>query len=441
MHELLSPTFVTVMLGSLLLGAVAGIIGCFALLRKQSLLGDALAHASLPGVCLGFLVSGQKDPLALLLGALIAGLSGALFVVLVVRGSRIKEDSAIGTVLSVYFGLGVVLLTFIQRMPSAERSGLDSFLFGQAATLLTRDVYLVSAVGGAVLLVVLAFYKEFKLLCFDRAFGAIVGFPMRRLEVVLTLLLVAVVVIGLQTVGVVLMIAALITPAAAARQWTDRLGVMLALGGAIGAFASACGVSASALVDKLPTGPAIVLTSSGVLVLSLLFAPRRGLLGAALRARRLAKRIRRENLLKDLYRWGEQHADFQRAASVPLLMGMRGFGGRKLQRVCAQLVAEQMIERADGGLRLTDAGRMAAANVVRKHRLWELYLTRRMELPTDHVHRDAEAMEHALTDTMADEFAALLGDPEVDPHGRPIPQREPTASAARSSSRTREGGR
>ncbi|MFP5284200.1 MAG: metal ABC transporter permease, partial [Thermoanaerobaculia bacterium] len=302
-----------VLIGATLLGALGGTLGSFALLRRQSLLGDALAHAALPGVCIAYLVTGAKSPLPLFAGALAAGLLGSLLILATVRWSRIKEDSAIGIVLSVFFGFGIVLLTLIQKLPAGNQSGLDKYLFGQAATLVEDDLKVMAVLGAIVVAFILVFYKEFKLLSFDQEFGSSLGLPMRRLEVLLTLLLVVVVVVGLQTVGVVLIVATLITPAAAARQWTDRLGAMLLLSAGIGAAAGAAGSLVSASMAKLPTGPVIVLVSSSVLIVSLLLAPRRGILWARLRERRVAARIRRENLLKDLYLLGERKADWDTA--------------------------------------------------------------------------------------------------------------------------------
>jgi manganese/zinc/iron transport system permease protein len=421
----LSFTARNVLVGATLLGALGGTMGSFALLRRQSLLGDALAHAALPGVCLAFLLTGAKSPLPLLLGALVAGLVGSLSILATVRGSRIKEDSAIGIVLSVFFGLGIVLLTYIQKLPSGNQSGLDKYLFGQAATLVHEDLETMAVLAAVVFAAVFLFFKEWKLLAFDREFGASLGLPMRRLEVFLTLLLVVVVVVGLQTVGVVLIVATLITPAAAARQWTDRLGAMVLLSAGIGAAAGVVGSLASASVPRLPTGPVIVLASSIILMVSLLFAPGRGILWGLLLERRVAARTRRENLLKDLYLEGERQSDWGAFLGWPLLMGLRGQSARALGRGAAPLIAAGLVARRGDALRLTDAGRAAAAEVVRKHRLWELYLTRRLEVPSDHVHRDAEAMEHALSGEAVDLIDELLGFPAVDPHGRPIPARLP----------------
>jgi manganese/zinc/iron transport system permease protein len=412
-----------VLIGATLLGALGGTLGSFALLRRQSLLGDALAHAALPGVCLAYLVTGTKSPLPLFVGALAAGLAGSLLILATVRWSRIKEDSAIGIVLSVFFGIGIVLLTYIQKLPAGNQSGLDKYLFGQAATLVVEDLQVMAVLGAVVVAFVVAFYKEFKLLSFDPGFGSSLGLPMRRLEILLTLLLVVVVVVGLQTVGVVLIVATLITPAAAARQWTDRLGAMVLLSAGIGAAAGAVGSLASASVSKLPTGPVIVVVSSSVLIVSLLLAPQRGILWARLRERQVGERIRRENLLKDLYLLGERKADWETALTWPHLMGVRGQTGRELAHNARPLIAAGLVERADDALRLTPAGRAEAEQVVRKHRIWEVYLNRRLELPSDHVHRDAETMEHTLSEAAVADLEQAMGFPERDPHGSPIPPR------------------
>ncbi len=420
----ISYTLRNVLLGSTLLGLVGGILGSFALLRRQSLLGDALAHAALPGVCLAFLLTGQKTPGILLAGAATTGILGALSVILIVRGSRlIKEDSAIGIVLSVFFAFGIVLITKIQRMPSGNKGGLDKYLFGQAATLVTEDLWVMCGISAVVIAAIVVLFKELKLLCFDRAFGASLGFPMRGLEVLLTCLLVLVVVVGLQTVGVVLMVATLVTPAAAARQWTDRLDSMVLVSGAIGMFCAIVGVLLSNTATNIPPGPTIVLVSSSVLALSILFAPRRGLLWARLRERSVESRIRRENLLKDIYTLGERGQSWTVLTPIHAITAVRGQPARALRKSSRSLAADGLADLVDDELRLTPAGLEAAGKVVRKHRLWEVYLTRRLDLPTDHVHREADAMEHALSDEAVEQLEERLGFPAQDPHGKPIPPR------------------
>ncbi len=289
---LTDPTLRVVGLGAGAVGALAGALGCFALLRRQSLLGDAVSHAALPGIVLAFLLTGSRATPVLVLGAAFAGWMGTLFVMAVVRHSRVPEDSALGILLSVFFGAGLVLLTYLQRTPTAAQAGLDTFLFGQAATLLIQDVILVVGVGAVAILLLALFWKEMKLLCFDGEYGRVQGIPMNRMDVLLTSLLVVAIVLGLQTVGVVLMSALVVAPAAAARQWTDSLGVMVLLAGVLGGLAGVGGAWVSTLGDGIPTGPTIVLLASAVVVVSILAAPRRGILWDRIRLRRTRARLR-----------------------------------------------------------------------------------------------------------------------------------------------------
>jgi manganese/zinc/iron transport system permease protein len=276
-------TLRTVALGTALLGLVSGTLGAFAFLRRQSLIGDAISHAALPGVVLAFMLTGLKSPAVLMGGAALAGIAGVLLVIAVTRSTRIKQDAALGIILSVFFGFGLMLLTFLQRDPNARQAGLNHFLFGQAATLLAGDVLMMGLFGGGALALLVLFWKELKLLSFDRDFGASLGFPMQGLEVLITLLLVVAIVIGLQAVGVVLMSAMIVAPAAAARQWTDRLGLMVVLAGLFGAAAGVAGTAISNLASGLSTGPVIVLCISAIAAFSLLFGSSRGIVWASVR--------------------------------------------------------------------------------------------------------------------------------------------------------------
>ncbi|MBP8251553.1 MAG: metal ABC transporter permease [Herpetosiphon sp.] len=282
-------TLRNVALGSALLGIVSGVLGCFAVLRRQGLLGDALSHAALPGIALAYLLTGSKEPLVLLLGAGIAGWLGTLVINRIVRDTRISEDSALGIVLSVFFGFGLLLLTFIAKRNDANQAGLDRFLFGQAATLVGKDVLIMSILGGMALLIVFLLYKEFKLLAFDRAFAASLGFDPNRLGIMLTTLIVIAVVIGLQTVGVVLMAAMLIGPAVAARQWTHRLSRMIVLSAVFGGASGVIGTLVSISQTHVPTGPMIILSMTAIVILSILFAPARGIVWNSWRTRRTIK--------------------------------------------------------------------------------------------------------------------------------------------------------
>jgi manganese/zinc/iron transport system permease protein len=315
-------TLRTVALGALILGLVSGMLGSFAVLRKQSLLGDAISHAALPGIVLAFLLTRQREPVVLMLGALIAGWLGTLFMLLIRRTTRIKDDTALGLVLSVFFGLGLMLLTFTQRLPDATQAGLDKFLFGQAATLLQRDVITMGIIGALALVILILFWKEFKLITFDPEFAASLGLPVRILDVLLTTLLVVAIVLGLQTVGVVLMSAMIVAPAAAARQWTDRLSRMIILGGFFGALAGIGGTLISSSAERLPTGPVIVLCISALVLFSLLFATNRGLLWNWVRSQQNRRKLRARAVLADLNMLAMQHPDEDHGHSVAVLRTM-----------------------------------------------------------------------------------------------------------------------
>ena len=302
-------TLQVVALGAAVLGVTAGALGAFAVLRGQSLLGDAISHAALPGVVLAFLATGAKAPLPLTLGAALAGWVGALVVGAIVRRSRIPLDASLGLVLAVFFGAGLVLLTYAQRVPGLNPAGLQDYLFGQAAALVAADVWVMGGLGAAALAATAVFWKELKVLLFDADFAATLGFPVRRLDLLVTTLLVVAIVVGLQTVGVVLMSALLIAPAAAARQWTDRLGVLVVLAAGFGAASGVAGAVLSASVPRLPTGPTIVLCASAIVVVSLLAAPGRGLVARWVATLRSRRTLAASGVLEDLYTLALGHGD------------------------------------------------------------------------------------------------------------------------------------
>ncbi len=300
-------TLRTVALGSAVLGITSGTLGTYAVLRQQSLLGDAISHAALPGIAIAFLLTGAKIPIVLLLGAAAAGWIATVAVTTITETTRIKYDGALGLVLSVFFGFGLVLLTYIQKIPNANQAGLDAFLFGQAASLVMADVQLMAAIGLLSLACVVLLWKEFKILSFDPEFARTMGMPVRILDVSLTTLLVVAIVIGLQTVGVVLMSAIVIAPAAAARQWTDRLGIMMLLSAAVGAASGVAGALISSSAANIPTGPTIVLCVGAIVIVSLFFSPHRGLVRRWMREWRNSRRLRLEAVILDLFALAAQH--------------------------------------------------------------------------------------------------------------------------------------
>jgi manganese/zinc/iron transport system permease protein len=302
-------TLRNVALGAMILGIVSGVLGAFAVLRRQALLGDAMSHAALPGIVLAFMLTGTRALFPLMLGAIIAGWVGARFISSVVRRTRLKEDTALGIILSVFFGFGLLLLTYVQRQGNAQQAGLDRFLFGKAAAIVTQDVIEMGIVGVIALVVLILFWKEFKLLAFDPEYTAALGFPVRFLDTLLTTLIVIAIVLGLQTVGVVLMSAMIVAPATAARQWTDKLSTMVVLSALFGILGGVGGAVISATSRGLSTGPIIVLTMSAIVVLSLLFAPNRGMVWQWWRQQQNRRQLGTATVLADLYELAMTHGD------------------------------------------------------------------------------------------------------------------------------------
>lgn len=278
MNFMIDHTFRTVALGCSLLGMVSGILGCFAVLRKQSLLGDAVSHASLPGVCLAFLFTNVKETEVLLFGALITGVICIGLIQLIQNYTKIKFDSALALILSVFFGLGLVLLSYMNKLPGSNKSGLNKFIFGQASTFIERDVNVIFITGIILLIIIVLFWKEFKLVSFDSDFAKTLGFSSKKIEILISVLIVATVIIGIQAAGVILISAMLISPAVAARQWTDKLSVMVILSAIFGGISGFFGTLISISQENLPTGPIIVVIISLIVLFSILFSNKRGII-------------------------------------------------------------------------------------------------------------------------------------------------------------------
>jgi manganese/zinc/iron transport system permease protein len=326
-------TLGVITLGTAVLGAVCGMLGSFAVLRRQSLLGDAISHAALPGIALAFLLTGTKQTHFLLLGALISGLLGTFWIKSIVKKTRLKNDTALGLILSLFFGFGMLLLTFIQKLPNANQAGLDKYLFGQAATLMVQDVYVMIGVTGVSLFVLLLFWKELKLLLFDPDYTLTLGFNTRFLDILITSFIVLAIVLGLQTVGVVLMSAMLLAPAAAARQWTNSLSVMIFLAAVFGAFSGVLGTAISASQNNLSTGPIIVLVAAGLVLFSFVFAPQRGLLARRIRFYRNRKELNLRKTLSVMYHIAQNHKDISHPHAIKILNNFHGYTRKTLNKL------------------------------------------------------------------------------------------------------------
>jgi manganese/zinc/iron transport system permease protein len=411
------------LLGSMLLGITCGLLGSFIVVRKMALVGDALSHAVLPGVAIGFLWNLSKDPLAIFIGATIAGLLGTVVVRLITQTTHLKEDTALGLVLATFFGVGICLLTMIQRLPAGNKSGIDKFLFGQAAAMGPGDIKLMAVVTLLSIVVILFFYKEFLVTSFDSGFASAAGFPAQWIHYGLMLLLAFAIVIALQAVGVVLVSAMLITPAAAAYLLTDRMSRMLWLASFFGLLAGAIGSFASFLGPNFPTGPFMVLGATTVFAAAFLFGPRHGLVNRWLRQRSRSARVQRENTLKSIYHVLESRAAKGEGVSLRELAERRRETVEEAARQAADLRRHDLATLHEEGnlIFLTPPGWQLACAIVRNHRLWELYLTNAARIAADHVHEDAEKIEHVLGDEVVRELERRLEYATIDPHGRPIP--------------------
>lgn len=419
----MSP-LVTVLIGTSLLGCVAGVVGTFAILRRRALIGDLVAHAALPGICLAFLIVGQRQFTWLLLGALVSGVFGVSLVTFICRWSRTKEDAAIGIVLSTFFGAGVALMPIIGKLETGDKAGLATYLYGQAASMVRQDLVLISLVAVFAIVLVALMYKEFKLLSFDPGFAQAQGWPTLWLDLAMMALVALVTVVGLPAVGVVLMAAMLITPAAAARLWTDRLSVMIVVAGALGAVSGTLGTVLSddrwrrALPfdplkfgtnnKGLPTGPLIVLVSGAIFLFSLAFAPRRGLWARAWSRLRLRTRVAQDHLLRTLYELSEQTLPI--LPRVPAQDVIQSNNWNALEAWWLSRWARQkgFVAEANDQWTLTQAGVEEAARLTRRHRLWELFLIHGANIAADHVDRDADDIEHILPPEVIDRLEEEL---------------------------------
>jgi manganese/zinc/iron transport system permease protein len=424
-----------VIVGTALLGLAAGLVGTFLLLRKRALLSDTLSHATLPGIALMFIIVSMaggegKNLLLLIVGAAVFSVLGMAAVIIIQRTTRLKDDAALGIVLSVSFGLGIALLGIATRMETGNAAGLSSFIYGKTASMLLFDALLIGLTALLAAIFCIVFFKEFTVICFDSDYAASQGWPVVRLDFLMMTLVVIVTVIGLQAVGLILVVALLIIPPAAARFWTHRLRVMLLISGIFGALSGMLGAGISALMANLPAGAVIVLTASLIFILSLVFGASSGLVKIMLERRRLRIKITRENILRGIYEYLEISCVTEPAsetlmvpASAPIsfsrLMKLRSWSAGHLMRGLRRLCAEGLVTREqDANYRLTTAGLKAAARVTRKHRLWEVYLIAHADIATGQVDWGADEIEHVLDNDMIAKLEKMLpaSEPTPMPH-------------------------
>lgn len=431
------PIFRAPTIGSMLMCLTAGLVGTLVFLRRQSLLGEALSHASYPGVILGILFAGMLQvqesdgfllSVCILMGAASTALLGIYVIHKMEKNMRVQSDVALCFVLSSFFGIGIALASQVQFSFTSLYKQVQVYLYGQAATMTDRHIGIYSLLALVVLIAIIFFYKEIQVMAFDRAFAKSLGIPTRSIDTFLFVLIVLAVVIGIRSVGVVLMSAMLIAPPIAARQFTHRLWMLLILSAFFGVVSGFLGNYLSVELTQqlseygrlvLPTGPMIVLVASTICISALLLAPQRGLLVRLVRATFFRYQCLCENLLKAIWRLGPG-----KSVDYPTIVQYQGESAWYLKFVLWRMAANGWLEKVPKGLyRLTKEGQYRAANIVRLHRLWEVYLVDYIGVGAERVHKNAEEMEHILTPELERELTRLLKDPKMDPHQQPIPSK------------------
>ena len=413
-----SPALFTVLFGSMLISGMSALIGTFTFLRKRSLIGDVISHAVLPGIALAFLLTSTKNLLPLLIGGAATGALAAWLIDIITQNSKIKADTAIALNTSVFFGVGMVLLSWIQHSGAGNQSGLDRFLFGKAAALQSYEVRIYFWLSIFILLMVIFGFRAFKMISFDEQYSRSIGLPTRSIRLVLMFLTVMVVALGVQSVGVVLMSALLITPAAIGRFFSSTLKGMMLIALLSGMFSGAAGALVSYAFPSMPTGPWIVIWLSVLALLAFLFSARKGILVLWFRKWQNGQRIALENFIKTFY--PSLKEDKEQLFDIHDLPEPMKAGQANRLLITAKL--RGWIRRSGSKqFGFTEEGVEVVKSIVRKHRLWELYLNRYLQLGADHVHDNAEEMEHLITPEMEKDLYELMDRPEKDPHDSEIP--------------------
>lgn len=440
LHFFTDPVLRAPTIGCILMCISSAMVGVIVFLKKQSLIGEALSHASYPGVVIGVMVAGalHVNPaddatitLLIIAGASITALLSLWCIHFLQHRLRVYSDSALCFVLAAFFGIGLTLASQVQFTFSSIYRQAQIYLYGQAATMTDVHVAIYAALTVVVVGVISLFYKEIYTMAFDREYAKSIGINTRAIDNIIYFLLVIAVVIGIRSVGVVLMSAMLIAPAVAARQYTNKLYIALLLAVFFGALSGFLGNYLSVAIGNrlsaaypalrltLATGPMIVVVASTMCILSLLFAPERGLAVRYLRSAFFRHHCLRENLLKSFWRYPKD-------SEVPFdeIIKYQSSSSLYLRMVLWILSYQGWLVKTQHGYKLTDAGRLWSARIVRLHRLWEVYLVDYMGMGVERVHRNAEEIEHIITPEIEKELILLLQNPKRDPHHQPIPNED-----------------
>jgi manganese/zinc/iron transport system permease protein len=408
-----------VVIGITLLGLGSAYVGTYSFLDKKALLGDAISHAVLPGICLGFILAGEKNPFYIVSGAFLSGALATFLISWLRSQTKLSEDTIIASILSIFFGFGIVFLTVIQKSGNPEMAGLNQFIFGNAIAILEEDLYLYGGLAIFIILILSLLRKEFNLLVFNPDFGKSIGYPMEIIRFIFNILLILAVVTGIQAIGVVLMAALLITPGAAARFWTDRMGILLLLAGLFSTISGILGTYVSFILPQMPTGPWVVVFLSLLALFSFLFAPKKGILSRFFARKKYLRKTHQDHLLKILFKATEEGRNF---LTIEEIYEAYPVQANKNQHSINRLIKKGLLTKNERFIILTESGISEAKRIVRLHRLWELYLNESMNIAADHVHDSAEKMEHLLTPEIEAYLEKRLNFPKLDPHQETIPR-------------------
>jgi manganese/zinc/iron transport system permease protein len=413
------PSITWVVLGITLLGIGSAYVGTFSFLDKKALLGDAISHAVLPGICLGFILAGEKNPLYIVTGAFLSGALATFLSSWLKKNTKLSEDAIIATILSVFFGIGIVLLTGLQKSGNPEIAGLNSFIFGNAIGISETDLFIYGGLSLSIIVVLTLLLKEFRLMVFDPGYGKAIGFPMESIRFLFNVLMILAVVIGIQAIGVVLMAALLITPGAAARFWTDRLHPLLILAASFSILSGILGTYISFVLPQMPTGPWVVVFLSLIALLSFMFSPKSGIVFRYFSRRTYLRKTHRDHLMKALYKAKEEQKP---GLTIEEIYELYPYQKPEIDQSIKDLSKSGFILKNQSLIMLTTSGISDAMRIVRLHRLWELYLNEFMNIAPDHVHESAEQMEHLLTPELEALLEKRLNFPTLDPHQETIPR-------------------
>jgi len=402
------------LIASSLVGIMCGMIGTFIVLRNMSLIGDALSHAILPGIVVAFLITGYST-IGFFLGSVIAGLFTAFIITWIQHNVKTKNDASIGIVFTAMFSIGVIGISSLNREEGVHLD-LKDFLFGTVMGISNEDIILTAVVCLYTIISIIVFYRYLFISTFQPTIAATMGISVKMIHYFLMLLLSFAVVSALRTVGVILVVAMLITPPATALLLSDKLKSVIALSALIGLVSAIIGLIIAILFD-MPPGPAMCLVATFMYFLAGIFAPKKGLLTKFLNSQKQKKQIVIDHILRQVVK------PENKAISITSLSQKLDVSLWKLKSAINKLVNDGILSSQNNQVALTAKGNMKAEKLVRAHRLWETYLVDEIGLDDGQIHNEADKLEHYLTEEMLDEVDKKLGYPNTDPHGSPIPKR------------------